>query len=151
MNKHLHLQYYNSNTLLLINQKGQIKMLYTPFRVICISATEYMAVGVRVYIDEVLSNDRDELQYVIFNTLHSYRHFKLPIMFQRACSQLFINYFSLPSSRGFVFIFADLLCKDYGYQIAKRTLQTSDWHQRLKRKKVTGISFKVLYRSLTIQ
>ena len=81
MNKHLHLQYYNSHTLLLVNQQGKIKMLYTPFRVICITAIYSIKPGLRVYVDEVLSNDKDELQYVIFNAVYSYKHFKLPIMF----------------------------------------------------------------------
>jgi hypothetical protein len=81
MKNQLHLQYYNSNTVIVINQKGQIKALYTPFRVICISPTDVITTGVRVYVEEVLSNDKDELLYVIFSTIHSYKHFKLPIMF----------------------------------------------------------------------
>lgn len=81
MKKHFHLQYYNSNTVIVINQKGQIKVLYTPFRVVCISPSEVVSIGVRVYVEEVLSTDKDELHYVIFNTIHSYKHFKLPIMF----------------------------------------------------------------------
>ncbi len=67
MNRELHLQYYNSNILLLVNQKGQIRMLYTPFRVICISAVSRINLNTWVYVDEVLSTDKDELQYVIFN------------------------------------------------------------------------------------
>jgi len=81
MNKKLHLQYLNSNTLLLVNQKGQIRMLYTPFRVVCISAVNRINLNTWVYVDEVLSTDKDELQYVIFNQPYSYKHFKLPLMF----------------------------------------------------------------------
>jgi hypothetical protein len=81
MNKHLHLQYYNSHTLLLINQQGKIRMLYTPFRVICVIPTERIAQGLRVYVDEVVSNKQDELLYVIFNAPYSYKYFKLPVMF----------------------------------------------------------------------
>jgi hypothetical protein len=81
MKNGLHFQFYNSNTLIVINQKGKIKRLYTPFSVVCISATDPITVGVRVYVEEVLSNDKDELLYVIFSIIHSYKHFKLPIMF----------------------------------------------------------------------
>ena len=56
-------------------------MLYTPFRVVCISAVSRINSNTWVYVDEVLSTDKDELQYVIFNQPYSYKHFKLPIMF----------------------------------------------------------------------
>jgi hypothetical protein len=81
MENQLHLQFYNSNTLLVVNKQGKIKIIYTPFRVVCISQTQFIAVGVRVYVDEVLSNDKDELLFIVFNTPYSYKHFKLPIMF----------------------------------------------------------------------
>ena len=81
MNKELHLQYYNSNTLLLVNPKGQIRKLYTPFRVLCLSAVGRITVNTWVYVDEVLSNHKDELLYVIFGEALLYKHFKLPVSF----------------------------------------------------------------------
>ena len=56
-------------------------MLYTLFRVICVAPIYSITVGVRVYVDGVVSTEKDELQYVIFNQPYSYKHFKLPIMF----------------------------------------------------------------------
>jgi len=81
MNNELHLQYYNSNTLLLVNPRGQIRKLYAPFRVLCLSAVGGIAMNTWVYVDEVLSNQKDELQYVIFGQAQSYKHFKLPVSF----------------------------------------------------------------------
>ena len=81
MNKELHLQYYNSNTLLLVNPKEQIRKLYTPFRVLCLSAVDKITINTWVYVDEVLSNHKDELLYVIFGEAQPYKHFKLPVSF----------------------------------------------------------------------
>lgn len=77
----MHYQYYNHHTLLLVNQKGQIRMLYTPFRVLCLNATGRLQLHTWVFVDEVHSTDTDELQYLIFDQLWSYRHFKLTVMF----------------------------------------------------------------------
>ncbi len=77
----MHLQYYNSNTLLLINTKGQIRKLYTPFRVLCIDAISRIPLNSWVYVEEVLTTPSDQLQYVIFGVPHLYKHFKLPVAF----------------------------------------------------------------------
>lgn len=81
MNSELHLQFYNSNTLLLINSKGLIRKLYTPFRVVCISAVGYIGISTHVYVEEVVSNEKDELLYVVADQVLSYKHFKIPISF----------------------------------------------------------------------
>ena len=74
-------KYYNSNALLVINQNGKLRVLYTPFRVLCIAAIGCINVNTQVYVEKVLSNQLDELQYVIYNDQYSYRHFKIPIAF----------------------------------------------------------------------
>ncbi len=81
MKNRLHVQYCNNHSLLVVNQQGKIKVLYTPFPVVCIYQTQSITVGVRVYVEEVLSNDKDELQYVIFDSICSYKHFKIPVLF----------------------------------------------------------------------
>lgn len=81
MKNRLHVQYCSNHSLLVVNNQGKIKVLYTPFPVICIQQTKCIAVGVRVYVEEVLSNENDELKYVIFDSICSYKHFKLPILF----------------------------------------------------------------------
>jgi hypothetical protein len=81
MNSNLHFQYYNSNALVVVNTKGQIRTLYTPFRVKCIEAVGLIPRDAYVYVDEVLSNDQDQLQYVISGQQYLYRHFHLCIGF----------------------------------------------------------------------
>jgi hypothetical protein len=68
-------QYYKPNILLVINPKGEIRKLYAPFRVIERSS------NVWVYVDEILSNDRDELFFVIKDQPFLYSFFKITINF----------------------------------------------------------------------
>lgn len=81
MNENLSFQYYNSNALLVVNTKGLIRILYTPFRVLCINDIYRIPQNTWVYVEEVCSNQKDELQYVIYGTVYSYRHFSIPIKF----------------------------------------------------------------------
>lgn len=76
----IHYQYYNSHTLLLVTEAGKLKMLYTPFRVLCLHAIHPIPPNVWVYVEEVWSNERDELHYLILGQLYPYRHFKLPLL-----------------------------------------------------------------------
>jgi hypothetical protein len=81
MKTEYHYQFYNSNALLLINKKGQIKVLYTPFRVLSKIATERIALGCWLYVEEVWSDSQDKLQFVIYGLPYPYQHFYLPIKF----------------------------------------------------------------------
>ena len=81
MNEDFTYHYYHSNALLVVNTKGLIRVLYTPFRVLCNSATSRIPPNTWVYVEEVYSNQQDELQYVIFGAVHSYKHFTIPIQF----------------------------------------------------------------------
>ena len=75
------LHYYNSNALLLVNAKGLIRVLYTPFRVLCRFDLLNIPKGTWVYVDEVFSNERDELIYQVNGQTYSYKHFRLQISF----------------------------------------------------------------------
>ena len=81
MNSELHLQYYDSNTLLLVNSKGLIRKLYTPFKVVCINAVGYIQSSTHVFVEEVLTNDRDEILYYIAGEVLSHQNFRIPISF----------------------------------------------------------------------
>ena len=81
MHTDVHYQYYHNNVLLVVNVSGQIRLLYTPFRVLCIVASGRIPLNTWVYVEEIWSNDKDELQYVIFGNAHSYKSFYLPIKF----------------------------------------------------------------------
>ena len=77
----MHYQYYNSNALLVINKKGKIRILYTPVRVKCIDNRCGLKLGVIVYVDEILFNEKDELIYMIGNLTYFHRHFKIEMLF----------------------------------------------------------------------
>ena len=47
----------------------------------CIVAIAAIPKGTYVYVEEVLSNDQDQLQYVISGQLYLYNHFHLCIKF----------------------------------------------------------------------
>jgi len=79
MNQRLY--YYHTNALLVVNTKGLIRVLYTPFRVLSGAAIYRIPQNTWVYVEEVYSNQRDELQYLIYGTAYSYKHFTIPIQF----------------------------------------------------------------------
>ena len=81
MNSNMHFQYYNSNALVVVNTKGQIRTLYKSFRVKCVEAVGLIPRDAHAYVDEVLSNDLDQLQYVINGQLYLYYQFHLCIKF----------------------------------------------------------------------
>ena len=68
-------QYYQSHTLLVINQQGAIRQLHTPFRVL------EVATNILVYVDEILTTDKDELIFMINNQPHPYHRFRINILF----------------------------------------------------------------------
>lgn len=70
-------QYFNSNILLLINSKGKIRKLYTPFRVRVQGQESGLTVKTIVYVEEVLCNDKDELLFSILGEIYSYKYFEL--------------------------------------------------------------------------
>jgi hypothetical protein len=61
----MHYQYYNSNALLVVNSRGKIRILHTPFRVKCISHNCDLKYGVQIYVDEVLHDLKDRLYFSI--------------------------------------------------------------------------------------
>ena len=81
MNQNQFYQFYHSNALLVVNQKGLIRILFTPFRVLCNNATGSIPLNTWVYVDEVYSNNQDKLQYVINGLVYSFHHFTIPIQF----------------------------------------------------------------------
>ena len=81
-NKDLRVYYYDSSSILVINPKGQIRKLYTPFRVLCISTIiNCVEKGSWVFVDEVKSNRKDELIFVVGGRPYPYQHFQIHINF----------------------------------------------------------------------
>ena len=81
MHTDMHYQYYHSNVLVVVNAEGQIRLLYTPFRVLCIVASGRIPLNTCVYVEEVWSDDQDVLQYVIYSHAYPYKLFHLPVKF----------------------------------------------------------------------
>jgi hypothetical protein len=74
-------QFYDYNTLLVINSQGVIRQLYTPIKVQCIDAVENIRNGISVYIDEIRTTRKDELIYLINGKEYTYTHFAIQIGF----------------------------------------------------------------------
>lgn len=80
-NKAISLHSYNSNSLLVINGKGLIRVLYTPFRVLCIHPIGTIPANIQVYVEEVCSNGKDQLLYMIHGEYFLHGYFQLTIKF----------------------------------------------------------------------
>jgi hypothetical protein len=75
------LHYYKSNALVVVNLQGLIRVLYTPFRVQCISPINRISLNMWVYVEEVLSTKEDELIYLIHGQSYSHSNFKIEVNF----------------------------------------------------------------------
>ena len=71
------LHYCNSYALLMVNKVGVIKTLYTPFRVKCVEASGAIPENAIVYVEEIYSNERDELLYMVLGKVYPHRSFHL--------------------------------------------------------------------------
>ena len=81
MHENLTYKYCNSNTLLVINAKGLIKELHTPFRVLCSNDISNIPRNTYVYVEKVLTNSKHELLYLINGVTYSYKNFYIHIKF----------------------------------------------------------------------
>ena len=77
----MHYQYYHPNILLLVDRKGNIRRLFTPFRAKSIVQHSSLKLNTIVYIDEVMTNEKDELLFSILGEIYPYNYFKLIIRF----------------------------------------------------------------------
>lgn len=74
-------QFYDYNTLLVVNHHGVIRRLYTPIKVLCIDPIENIRIGIWVYIDEIRTTRKDELIYLINGKEYPHRCFAIQIGF----------------------------------------------------------------------
>lgn len=78
----LRVYYHDQWSILVINPKGCMRKLYTPFKVICIEpAASWLKKGTWVFVDEVKTTRKDELVFVVGGLQFSYRHFRIQISF----------------------------------------------------------------------
>jgi len=74
-------QYRDSNSILIINSKGKINQLYTPFKVQCIEEVGRYKVGTIVYVEEVATGEHDELIYHIGEGAYYHKNFRITANF----------------------------------------------------------------------
>jgi len=81
-NRELRVHYHDSGCILVINPKGKIRKLYTPFRVLCIeSVNKRVKKGAWVFVDEVKASTKGQLIFVVAGLAFSHRHFQIQINF----------------------------------------------------------------------
>ena len=77
----IHLQHCDPFSILIINRTGRLRRLYTPFKVLCLTDIGNIKATMGVYIDEVATNDRDELVYLIAGTAYNHNNFRILAVF----------------------------------------------------------------------
>ena len=81
MEKPHFIQYVNPDVLLVVNRMGLLKIIYTPFRVQCVSQIGNFRAGTFVFVDEVASAPGDKLLYIIGSRPYLHTHFVIRIHF----------------------------------------------------------------------
>ena len=78
----LRVYYHDPSSVLVVNPKGQMRKLYTPFRVLCVkTVNHFLATGTWAYVDEVKTNRKDELIFVVGGRPYPHQHFHIRINF----------------------------------------------------------------------
>lgn len=71
------LKIYDENTLLVINEKGRLKVLLVPFQVRAITTIQGIKVNTLVFVEAVADNDEFKITYRILNLWLPYSFFKI--------------------------------------------------------------------------
>jgi hypothetical protein len=71
----MQVQYISNQSILVINPKGKMRTLYTPFRVFDSANSSW------VYVEEVGTGTNDELLFVIGGQIFSHSQFQIRIHF----------------------------------------------------------------------
>jgi len=77
----LQYQFCDNSSILIINSKGLIRRLYTPFKVQCILPIEKIREGIWVYVEEIRSTPKDEIIYLIHGKEYRHFHFCITVGF----------------------------------------------------------------------
>lgn len=75
--KYYHIKYCDPHSLFIINSKGRLRRIYTPFRVLCLKDIGDIPESTEVYIEEVASTDKDELVYYVAGVAYKYDCFRI--------------------------------------------------------------------------
>ncbi len=78
----LRVYYHDPWSILVINPKGQIRKLYTPFRVQCVETiSNVLKKSAWVFVEEVTSTGKDELIFIVGGQQFPHRLFRIQIHF----------------------------------------------------------------------
>jgi len=72
---------YKTDSLLVINEQGRIRRIYTPFRVLCINTCRSVIKNSWVYVQKISVNEKHELLYLIAEEYYLYELFRIYINF----------------------------------------------------------------------
>ena len=73
--------FVNKNTLFVINHKGKIRQLFTPFNVQALQTTEHFKENSWVVVEEIIQHPQHILLYRVINHWWPYFIFKLDVRF----------------------------------------------------------------------
>ncbi len=68
-------------SILVINQKGYLRKLYCPFRVLCVESIDNIRHNTWCYVERVVADDSELILYGINGKNIPYRHFQIYISF----------------------------------------------------------------------
>jgi hypothetical protein len=72
---------FKTDSLLVINEQGKIRRIYTPFRVLCINSTGALTKNTWVYVQKIDINADLQLLYLITDIYYLYDSFRIYINF----------------------------------------------------------------------
>ena len=75
------MKFCDKNCILIINSRGVIRQLHTPFKVKCVEDVGRYKTGSIVYVEEVDAGDKDELIYHIGEGAYYHRNFRITANF----------------------------------------------------------------------
>lgn len=69
------------HSIVIVNDRGKMIRLYTQFRVVCIVAVRAIKPNTHVYVEEVFSDTKGKIYYVIFQQVYPHYCFQILIKF----------------------------------------------------------------------
>lgn len=77
MDNFKNLNYFDEYSILVITEKGFLKLLHVPFQVRCIQNTDGIKANTLVFVDAVKSHQTEMIMYRILKVWIPYNYFKL--------------------------------------------------------------------------
>ena len=72
---------FKTDSILVINENGKIRRIYTPFRVLAIASIGTVTKNTWVYVQKITLNEKHQLLYVINGDEYLYESFRIYINF----------------------------------------------------------------------